>query len=83
MSDRPRLKIDLAQFYGAAEPDPLVCPGCGARRFIVVNTFWIRAENGRRTKRRLRKCSLCEYAQNETVPPPIVDNPTADRRGET
>jgi len=74
-----RKQINLLDFY-AADFDPLACPGCGAHRFTVQNTYWIEPEKGKRMKKRLRKCPQCGYAQTEEVPPPVIEGATTVER---
>lgn len=79
MAERERIKINLTEFYGS-ETDPLACPGCGAHRFVVTNTYWVEPEKGKRVKKRLRKCGDCGHTQTEIVPPPIIDGATTTER---
>jgi hypothetical protein len=75
MTDRRR--VNLSEFYATAVPDQLVCPGCGCRRFVVTNTYWVQdLDSRKRTKRRLRQCAECGFAQTETVKPPVIGGET-------
>ena len=66
---RPEERLTMGEQASAVRQPSTTCPQCKAHRFYTTNT-WYKIGG---MKRRLRKCWQCGYAENETVPEPIVE----------
>ena len=55
----------MSELADACRTPRTICPGCGAARYHVSNTYYL----GDGTKKRLRKCFQCGHAETETPPP--------------